>query len=150
MRFNYCGYRRPRYAYAYAGSAHRPFTSSKPYETRRHGGSFGVRRPLRYLSYRLDLDEEQVRRIAAILDVLKTEREQAALDEARTVTEIATLVPHQELTVDALREALAPRVAAAERMQLAVARAANDIADALDDDQRHEFAYLLNAKSFSL
>src|SRR4051812_33599706 len=41
------------------------------------GGVLGVRRPLRFLAYRLDLSEEQVAAFAAILDDLKTERAQA-------------------------------------------------------------------------
>ena len=37
-----------------------------------HGSSFGVRRPLRYLSHKLDLDDSQTRRLAAVLNQLKT------------------------------------------------------------------------------
>ena len=36
------------------------------------GGSFGVRRPLRFLAYKLGLSEEQVVALARILDELKT------------------------------------------------------------------------------
>jgi len=42
------------------------------------GGAFGVRRPLRFLAYKLELDERQVSELARILDELKTERAQAA------------------------------------------------------------------------
>src|SRR5690349_282243 len=44
------------------------------------GGAFGVRRPLRFLAYRLNLSETQVEELAKILDELKTERAQAAVD----------------------------------------------------------------------
>ena len=47
------------------------------------GGPFGVRRPLRFLAYKLDLDEAQTAELAAILDDLKTERAQAAVDQRR-------------------------------------------------------------------
>src|SRR5689334_20871344 len=50
------------------------------------GGGFGVRRPLRFLAHRLELDEAQVAELAAILSDLKTERAQAAVDDRRTVT----------------------------------------------------------------
>ena len=130
-----------RYAYAQAGRS-RPF-----YESRRHGrGSFGVRRPLRYLSYHLNLDDTQMRRIATVLDRLKTEREQAKLDESRTVSDLAGLVTKDDLSIGMLKEALAPRVETAERLQLAVARAVQDIVRELDPDQREEFAYLLTSK----
>src|SRR5438067_1226112 len=51
-----------------------------------HGGAFGVRRPLRFLAYKLQLDEAQVAELARILSELKTERAQAAVDHRRTVT----------------------------------------------------------------
>src|SRR5262245_11913527 len=44
------------------------------------GEDFGVRRPLRFLAYRLGLDERQVSELAIILNELKTERAQAAVD----------------------------------------------------------------------
>src|SRR5262245_53755685 len=47
-------------------------------------GSFGVRRPLRFLAYKLHLSEPQVAELAAILNDLKTERAQAAVDDRRT------------------------------------------------------------------
>ena len=121
------------------------------YESRRHGrGNFGVRRPLRYLTYQLDLDEAQTRKVAAILDQLKHEREQAKLDESRTVSNMAELVTNPDLSVDMLKEALAPRVDAAERLQAAVARAIQQMAVVLDPDQREEFAYLLTSKAIVL
>ena len=46
-------------------------------------GGFGVRRPLRFLAWRLQLDDAQVTTLAAILNELKTERAQAAVDDRR-------------------------------------------------------------------
>ncbi len=133
------------------GSSRRSFYQSRRHRSSRHAGQdFGVRRPLRYLTYHLGLDDAQVRRIAAILDRLKTEREQAKLDEARTVTKVAALVTHPEVNVDLIKAALEPRVASAQQLQLAVARALQDIIVELDDEQREDLAYLLNAKGFVL
>src|SRR6478609_12129744 len=56
------------------------------------GGSFGVRRPLRFLAYKLELDERQVADLARILDELKTERAQAEVDERRTTAAFADAV----------------------------------------------------------
>src|SRR5882757_6651821 len=50
---------------------------------------FGVRRPLRFLAHKLELDEKQVVEMARILDDLKTERAQAAVDDRRTLAEFA-------------------------------------------------------------
>src|SRR4029453_5507670 len=47
------------------------------------GGAFGVRRPLRFLAYKLGLEETQVSELAKILDEIKTERAQAAVDHRR-------------------------------------------------------------------
>lgn len=152
--FHHCNRWYPRYAYAHEG--YRSSLSPGRYESRRRRGGhnshsgFGVRRPLRYLSYQLDLDDAQVRHIAAVLDRLKTEREQAALDESRTVTDIAGLVTQADLSVDKLKEALAPRVASAERLQQAVAKAVQEIVAELDAEQREDFAYLLNSKALNL
>src|SRR5258708_12340914 len=52
-------------------------------------GGFGVRRPLRFLAYKLDLDDRQVTALARILDELKTERAQAEVDRRRTVSAFA-------------------------------------------------------------
>ena len=46
------------------------------------GGGFGVRRPLRFLAFKLGLDEAQVTGLAGILDELKTERAQAAVESS--------------------------------------------------------------------
>src|SRR5262245_49330028 len=45
------------------------------------GGQFGVRRPLRFLAYKLGLSEPQVSEMARILNDLKTERAQSAVDD---------------------------------------------------------------------
>ena len=53
------------------------------------GGGFGVRRPLRFLAYKLGLDEKQVAELARLLDEVKTERAQAEVDDRRTLSEFA-------------------------------------------------------------
>src|SRR5579871_5676656 len=53
------------------------------------GGGFGVRRPLRFLAHKLELDEKQIVQLARILDALKTERAQAAVDDRRALADFA-------------------------------------------------------------
>ena len=138
--YHHCNWWSRRYAYAYAA----PHQSRSYYESRRHRRSgFGVRRPLRYLGYQLDLDEDQMRKVAAILDALKVEREQGSLDEKKTVSELANIVTKGDVSVDELRDVLKPRIDSAGRLQLAVARAVLEMVEVLDEDQREEFAYLL-------
>lgn len=119
----------------------------------RRSGNFGVRRPLRYLSYQLDLDESQRRQIAAALDTVKIEREQEALDEKKMVADLADLVASNtdsELSTDSLKAALSPRVQASEKLQKRMAKALKQIVQVLDSDQRQEFAYLLRTGDFRI
>src|SRR5262245_1345261 len=53
------------------------------------GGGLGVRRPLRFLMHKLDLDEKQITELARILNELKTERAQAEVDRQRTIAAFA-------------------------------------------------------------
>src|ERR1051325_9072677 len=53
------------------------------------GGGFGVRRPLRFLAWKLGLDERQMAELARILNELKTERAQGAVDDRRALTLLA-------------------------------------------------------------
>src|SRR5438445_309980 len=56
------------------------------------GTPFGVRRPLRFLAYKLELDEAQVAELARVMSDLKTERAQAAVDNRRSVTALADII----------------------------------------------------------
>lgn len=118
-------------------------------------GNFGVRRPLRYLSYQLDLDESQRRAVAAALDSVKIEREQMALDEKKMVSALADLVHAggseevaDKLSTDALKETLSARVRGSEQLQKRIAKALKQIVEVLDPDQRQEFAYLIRTGDF--
>ena len=116
----------------------------------RRGAGFGVRRPLRYLSYQLDLDESQRRQIAVLLDSVKTEREQAALDEKKMVAELADLVVKEDVSTDALEETLSARVRSTRQVQSLIAKALKEISTVLDADQREEFSYLLRSGAFRI
>lgn len=116
----------------------------------RHTGSFGGRRPLRYLSYQLDLDEPQRRQIGAVLDEVKVEREQADLDEKKMVASLAEQIGRPEVTVDSLKQTLSSRVRSTEQIQSTIAEALEKIVGILDTDQREEFAYLLRTGAFRI
>ena len=130
--------------------------SSEAYETRSHargragGSSFGVRRPLRYLRYHLDLDETQTRKVAVILNALKLEREQAEVDEKRILHSLADILTRDDTSAAHYETALEGRVKSAERMKSEVARALNEMNQLLDPDQREEFAQLVRSGQISL
>lgn len=151
-----CGWRRYAVAGYSASDSDRPQAeASSNFQESRHrhghrGGSFGARRPLRYLSYRLDLNESQQRSVAAILERLKLDREQAKLDEQKTVAQLATLVTGDTISVDGFQQALAPRVDSARNLQTAIAKALQELTDLLDTDQREELAHLMQSGAFRI
>jgi Spy/CpxP family protein refolding chaperone len=107
------------------------------------GGGFGVRRPLRYLAHRLSLDERQTAELARILDELKTERAQVAVDERRTVSAFADALEGEVVDAAKLEEAAAARVRSADRLKGAVPKALGRIHALLDPEQRKQFAFLV-------
>ncbi|HEX8909456.1 MAG TPA: periplasmic heavy metal sensor [Anaeromyxobacteraceae bacterium] len=107
------------------------------------GGSFGVRRPLRYLAYRLELDEQQTAEVARILDELKTERAQVTVDERRAVSAFADALSADALDAAKLADAAASRVRSAERLRDAVVTALGRIHALLDAEQRKKLGFLI-------
>ncbi len=75
-----------------AGEAFAGFGGPDGFDSDFGGGSFGVRRPLRFLAHKLELDEKQVAELAHVLNELKTERAQAAVDHRRTVAGFADVI----------------------------------------------------------
>jgi Spy/CpxP family protein refolding chaperone len=107
------------------------------------GGGFGVRRPLRFLAYKLELDERQVAELARILNELKTERAQAEVDRRRTVAAFADAVAGDAFDAAKAGEGGALRVQSAERLRDAVAKALQQIHGVLAPEQRSRLAYLI-------
>jgi hypothetical protein len=114
------------------------------------GSGFGVRRPLRFLAYKLELDERQVGELARILDELKTERAQAEVDRRRTMTGFADAVQGEAFDQARAKEAADLRVASAERLRDAVTKALARIHALLDNDQRERLAYLIRTGTLAL
>ena len=113
-------------------------------------GAFGVRRPLRFLAYKLNLSEEQVAELAKILDELQTERAQAAVDDRRTVAAFADAVGLEAFDDARAREGSDLRVRSAERLRDAVVKALGRIHAVLDSGQRAQLAYLIRTGVLSL
>ena len=127
---------------------------------RRHGRShgragyqasgFGVRRPLRHMAHKLDLDDEQIDTLAGILNVLKTEQAQARLDEQRSIAGIADSVERDDFDKVAAAEALSARVEAAERLKEEVLTTLEKTHEMLDPEQRKRLAYLLRSGQLTI
>ena len=113
-------------------------------------GAFGVRRPLRYLAHRLDMDEAQVSELAAILSELKTERAQAAVDERRSLTAFADAIAAETFDEAAVTDAGKRRAQSAAEVQVAVLKALRRIHGLLRPEQRSRFAYLLRTGALTI
>ena len=113
-------------------------------------GAFGVRRPLRFLAHKLDLDERQVAELARILDELKTERAQAAVDDRRTVAAFADALGLEKFDEARGKEGGDLRVKSAERLRDAVVKALGKIHAVLDSGQRAQLAYLIRTGVLSI
>jgi Spy/CpxP family protein refolding chaperone len=114
------------------------------------GAGFGVRRPLRFLAQKLNLDERQVAELARVLDELKTERAQAEVDRRRTLAVFADALAGDAF--DAARAAHAGdlRVASAARVRDAVLKALGQIHALLNAEQRVRLAYLIRTGTLAV
>jgi Spy/CpxP family protein refolding chaperone len=114
------------------------------------GGNFGVRRPLRFLAYKLELSESQVTELAAVLSELKTERAQAAVDHRRTTSALADSIAAESFDEAKAKQASSERSKSNERVQDTVVRALARIHALLQPEQRVTFAYLLRTGALSI
>ena len=112
--------------------------------------SLRVRRPLRFLTYKLGLQENQVAELARILDEIKTERAQVAVDHRRALSAFADAIEAE--TFDEARAASGAqvRVQSAERLRGAVLNALGRLHKMLDREQRSRLAYLIRTGTLSI
>ena len=113
-------------------------------------GGLGVRRPLRYLTWKLDLSEEQVATVAKILERLKIEQAQAGVDLRRAASELAEAMEENEFGRARAEAAREQRLGAAGRVQEAVSATLESLHGMLDAEQRAELATLIRTGSIRL
>jgi Spy/CpxP family protein refolding chaperone len=113
-------------------------------------GGFGVRRPLRFLAFKLELEEPQVTELATILSELKTERAQSAVDQRRTTSSLADAVSGDSFDEAKAKAAADERTKSNERVQVAVVKALGRIHALLKPEQRAKLAYLLRTGALSI
>ena len=114
------------------------------------GGPLGIRRPLRFLTHKLELDDDQVKTVAAILDDLKTERAQAHVDDRRATKLYAEAVGSETLDRPKADLAAKQRVDSVARVQAAVVTALEQLSEVLDADQRERLALLIRTGPLTL
>ncbi len=107
------------------------------------GGPFSTRRPLRFLAHKLDLDEKQFKDLARILDELKTERAQAAVDDRRTLSDYADAMTGESFDAAKAGTGATRRAESSTRVNVALVKALQQIHALLNPEQREKFAYLV-------
>jgi Spy/CpxP family protein refolding chaperone len=134
---------RPRREYGLAGE-------DDPGQFGFAGGAFGVRRPLRFLAYKLQLEESQVGELARILDEIKTERAQAAVDHRRALSAFADAIAGDAFDEAKAAAGAALRLQSADRLRGAVVKALGQLHALLDREQRQRLAYLIRTGTLSI
>ena len=123
---------------------------SDPYEGQPGFGGWGVRRPLRFLAHKLDLDQKQVTELARILDELKIERAQAEVDDRRARAEFADAILGATFDAGKAGAAGERRIQSAAKLRDALTHALAAIHAMLSPDQRERLAYLIRSGVLAL
>jgi Spy/CpxP family protein refolding chaperone len=109
----------------------------------------GVRRPLRFLAWKLELDEEQLGEVARVLADLKTERAQGEVDREKGLAALADAVAGDHFDAARAAAGAASRVASAERLRDATVKALEGLHALLTAEQRKTLAYLIRTGGIS-
>jgi Spy/CpxP family protein refolding chaperone len=109
------------------------------------GGGFGVRRPLRFLAHKLELDNDQVVILARILDELKIERAQAAVDDRRAFADFADALAGDPFDTAKAEAAGQRRVESNQRLRATLVSSLANVHAMLNPEQRTRLAHLIRA-----
>ena len=109
------------------------------------GGGFGVRRPLRFLAHKLELDSDQVVILARILDELKIERAQAAVDDRRALADFADALAGDPFDTAKAEAAGQRRVESNQRLRATLVSSLTKVHAMLNPEQRVRLAHLIRA-----
>ena len=102
-----------------------------------------MRRPLRFLAWKLGLNEAQVEQFAAIINELKTERAQDAVDDRRALALFADAAEGEQFDAAKAAEAGQLRTSSETRLQQKVVESLARMHALLEPEQRGRLAYLL-------
>ena len=110
----------------------------------------GVRRPLRFLAMRLELDRDQVAEVAKVIERVKIERAQATVDLRRAASDIADALEEEDFDRERAQRVRDQRLEASQRVHDALASAIADLHGLLDAGQRRRLATLIRSGSLKL
>ena len=145
----------PGLAWASARAGDGPRDAEIYFSTRRSdddllgSAGLGVRRPLRFLTWKLDLTSEQIAAVARILERLKIERAQGEVEQRRSAAALADALEGESFDAAAASVAADHRADSARAVQKAVAAALAELHVALEPDQRRRLAMLIRTRAIS-
>lgn len=102
------------------------------------------------MARQLDLDEDQVAKMAAIMDDLKTQRAQARVDRRKAIGVFADAFLADEFDRARVDEACNARADSERAVEEAVATALERTFEILDAEQRKRLAYLLRSEGVTI
>ncbi|HTO05556.1 MAG TPA: Spy/CpxP family protein refolding chaperone [Myxococcota bacterium] len=146
----------PAHAWAGAGSGDEESRGAEFYFSVGRGddefgsSGLGVRRPLRFLTWKLDLTGDQVAAVARILERLKIERAQAEVEQRRSAAAIADAIAADTFDAAAASVATDHRATSAKSVQAAVSRALGELHAALEPEQRKRLAMLIRTRAITI
>lgn len=111
---------------------------------------FAVKRPLRFLMHKLDLDEEQTMVVADAISDFRIERDQADVDRRRAKKSLVRAMDEDDFDRSAAEEALADKLKTQRAVNEAFLDGLQRIHAVLDADQRKKLAFLLGSLDFEL
>ena len=111
---------------------------------------FGVRRPVRFLSHKLELNDSQTKRLAKIIGDLKTERAQAEVDNRKAISAFADAVAEADFNEELADQGATTRKESKAHVTDEVVKTIKAIHEMLDDEQKEKLAYLIRTGMLSL
>lgn len=105
---------------------------------------------MRFLAWKLDLDEKQTAEFARVIADMKTERAQAEADARRAAGLLADLASAAEFDETRARAAADLKVRSAERIRDALVKGLARLHAILDPEQRERLAYLIRTGTLQL
>jgi len=98
----------------------------------------------------LGLDERQTAELAAILDDLKNQRDQARVDDKKAVSVFADVFTSESFDRERIDQATDVRAKSATEVEAAVARALARTFELLDANQRQQLAFMLRSGALTI
>ena len=106
---------------------------------------FSVKRPLRFLIHKLDLDDEQVIEVADALSDFRIERDQADVERRRAKKVLVGALRGDEFDAEKAAEGVDKQVDASRRLHEAFVESLERVHAVLTPEQREKLAFLLGS-----